>query len=1289
MTTLEHQIPVLDAENPWPGLAPFDEAQADFFYGRQREVEDLFRRVRLNRLSVLYGQSGLGKTSLVRAALFPRLRGAGLLPVAIRLDYSDGAPSARAQIWHALSVELKQAGVPTPPLAEDQTLWEYFHQRTLEKTVVPVLVFDQFEELFTLGPERGGGTSFVRDCVMELAALIENRPPDRVEARFDREPKLVAQYDFDRQDYRLLLSLREDYLAHLHDLAGKVASITLNNMRLTPLDGPRALEAVEKPGGRLVAPGAAEAIVRVVAGARDEARERRTAGLLEPGDAEPRTASSLAPLESLVVDPSLLSLLCRELNQKRREDRLPAITPGLVEANRENILNNFYARCLADLPEGVQIFVEEDLLTESGFRETLTVDTASARLRRRSGAAQALTTLVNRRLLHFEQRGAITRVELTHDVLAPVVRQSRTLRREREAIQEAEARKRHELEENERFAQQARAEAEAKYERSKRQRRLIAVFGLAMAAVAAVAVYLGMQARAQSREARAQRDRANALLKQVETQNDSLQRQKQALGDTTLVATLARDTAHQMLDRAIRERAKAAALLADFCTYGLKVINRFGDSTSNNSALRQAYNSLVEISDSSVDSMRVRSPQELCPRQLDARISSISAGLLRELGDSTGSVERGRHGLEAARKLIPYTDSISRWIATRSFSDLTNTLYFDHAYEDVLVAARAGIPLAREVEPATDSSALDRLARVYHYGALALLELKRVDEARNWVAQGLAAVESGSKRKDQYQPNLLFTESQLHMRTAEADSAEALAKPTSRRADNALVAMRQAVAAARARATITGFPNHHKWLAQVHGWAAARARGLGRYPEAAAAYDSSVATWNYLVQLGKRRADTSWISDGLRGIGNQLIGKAFTLLAMRRSAEGLAQGRAARDSLDVLVGIQPSFSNQHAQSAILDSLGHLFDQAAQRRSADSAYRREYVIDSVIAYLPTTGADAMWTFDATLGSLIAANTSRAVADTVGADSAHVVDALLSLASSSRYYQEQRVIVRRWVLTDALQKARHPADSDRVMRREGEYFRTSRSVLLRNLEGTGELLDKLGRRNAAESLYVARIKADSQFFVRPANKSLENARSVDADLSQFDSFLGAHERADTGGHAIPEQVRALRLTAEAQRRPRETLVWIHQQMVSLALSGARTRADSVRRAEAPRDSLAQALGNLAWTYLLVQRPEQAAQVAAEGKSLSSKQSFILPNYFNALVLSGLDEQAATFFRDHAAEPVETKPVRFACAVLRDIRELRWREAAGDRQVQVVERLAAPYLAQCQLPKLPSTP
>jgi Novel STAND NTPase 1 len=60
----------LDAENPWPGLMPFTEAAQAFFHGRDAEAAELLRQVRRERLTILFGQSGLGKTSLLCAGLF-------------------------------------------------------------------------------------------------------------------------------------------------------------------------------------------------------------------------------------------------------------------------------------------------------------------------------------------------------------------------------------------------------------------------------------------------------------------------------------------------------------------------------------------------------------------------------------------------------------------------------------------------------------------------------------------------------------------------------------------------------------------------------------------------------------------------------------------------------------------------------------------------------------------------------------------------------------------------------------------------------------------------------------------------------------------------------------------------------------------------------------------------------------------------------------------------------------------------------------------------------------------
>jgi len=60
----------LSPDHPWPGLESFDEACNAFFFGMQAETAALFRLVRRETLTLFYGRSGLGKTSLLQAGLF-------------------------------------------------------------------------------------------------------------------------------------------------------------------------------------------------------------------------------------------------------------------------------------------------------------------------------------------------------------------------------------------------------------------------------------------------------------------------------------------------------------------------------------------------------------------------------------------------------------------------------------------------------------------------------------------------------------------------------------------------------------------------------------------------------------------------------------------------------------------------------------------------------------------------------------------------------------------------------------------------------------------------------------------------------------------------------------------------------------------------------------------------------------------------------------------------------------------------------------------------------------------
>src|SRR5215213_5090384 len=270
----------ITGDNPWPGLASFTEDLRGFFFGREKETEELVRLVRRNTLTVLFGQSGLGKSSLLQAGAFPLLREADFLPLYLRLDHDLAAPELADQIKAALVAAFKAVGADAPAPRADESLWEYFHRKDIDiwsaknRLLTPILAFDQFEEIFTLGRANEASRERGRTFLTELADLVENRPPAALRAKFDAGTLDPASYNFDKPSCQVIVSLREDFLPDLEGLKNEMRSILHNRMRVKRLNGTQALEIVAKPAPHLLAEGVAERIVEFVAGARGGSVER-------------------------------------------------------------------------------------------------------------------------------------------------------------------------------------------------------------------------------------------------------------------------------------------------------------------------------------------------------------------------------------------------------------------------------------------------------------------------------------------------------------------------------------------------------------------------------------------------------------------------------------------------------------------------------------------------------------------------------------------------------------------------------------------------------------------------------------------------------------------------------------------------------------------------------------------------------------------------------------------------------------------------------------------------------
>ncbi|MEP6836351.1 MAG: ATP-binding protein [Gemmatimonas sp.] len=405
MTGQTVQTVVQDADRPWPGLLSFSEDAKDYFHGRDQEIDELVRLFRRETTTVLYGQSGIGKTSLLRAGLFPRLREIDLHPVYIRFNLDDVARvSPEQQIGDAIRYTLDRQRIDGPRPARDGSIWEYLHRHDLalwsrrNKPVRVVLVFDQFEELF-IHARRGAREGVIVDELIELLAeLVEHRPPAALDLRIDNDAALANQFQFGHGDYHILISFREDFLPEFDGLRSRMRMELHNRLRLRPLNALQAMQSVLGTAGPLVDEIVAQQIVTFVTGTEQINRQ-------------------VAP-EEQEINPAILSLVCYQLNERRLDRGLPRIEPEMVAGSKEEILRRFYQTSVRDVDPLVSGFIEKELATASGFRQSLPLMDA---LKRPGVSMDAISALIQLRILRTDDRQGVKRLELSHDVLVPIV----------------------------------------------------------------------------------------------------------------------------------------------------------------------------------------------------------------------------------------------------------------------------------------------------------------------------------------------------------------------------------------------------------------------------------------------------------------------------------------------------------------------------------------------------------------------------------------------------------------------------------------------------------------------------------------------------------------------------------------------------------------------------------------------------------------------------------------------------------------------------------------------------
>jgi WD40 repeat protein len=449
--------------SPYKGLAAFSDSDLDalLFFGREREIEVIKANLVAARLTLLYGPSGVGKTSLLRAGVAHELRRDDDAAVVVFSSWSGDPIDG---LLGAVRREVSRLRPDVDGVVPDRSVAETFAAWTRRLGADLYVVLDQFEEYFLYHADHEAGGPFA-----ELAEVV-------------RLPGLRANF---------LISIREDSLAQLDAFKAQIPNLFANSLRLDRLDRGAAERAILGPLERyneLVPPDeSVEAEPQLV----EEILDAVAVGRIQLGSSGRGGAEDGSAERGAIEAPYLQLVLERlwEVEAERGSRRLRLETLHEL-GGAAHIVEDHLERAMAGLSEeerDAAAAMYNHLVTPSGTKIAHRAsDLAGYAALEEVEAERVLDLLTSERIVRAGEDGAAgPRYEIFHDVLADAVLAWRT---------------RHEAE--------RRLQAE-RQEAARRHRRLLGVAGLsalAFAVLAAIAVYALTQrssAQDNARQARA------------------------------------------------------------------------------------------------------------------------------------------------------------------------------------------------------------------------------------------------------------------------------------------------------------------------------------------------------------------------------------------------------------------------------------------------------------------------------------------------------------------------------------------------------------------------------------------------------------------------------------------------------------------------------------------------------------------------------------------------------------------------------------------------------------------
>lgn len=323
-------------KSPFKFLDAYQKEDRDIFFGRDAETDELYDRIFETNLVLLYGASGTGKTSLIMCGLGNRFESSDWMPLFVRREHNI-MDSIQATLTHYAVKEM----------AEGTSIVKQLRSLYLDYFKPIYLVFDQFEELFILGSEEEQQAFF--ELVRELlSASIQ---------------------------CKILISMREEYIAYLSDFERIIPEIFDNRQRIEKMSSLMIREVIAATANafdiEVVEPEAT--IDAIIQNLRDKRAGIDLANLQVYLDRLYRDDVARKPdgRDHIVFDPDLVA------QTGELKDVLSAFLDEQIEVIEAELATQKVPR------KGVPMDVLFALVTDNGTKQTLEIATIKKQLQQR------------------------------------------------------------------------------------------------------------------------------------------------------------------------------------------------------------------------------------------------------------------------------------------------------------------------------------------------------------------------------------------------------------------------------------------------------------------------------------------------------------------------------------------------------------------------------------------------------------------------------------------------------------------------------------------------------------------------------------------------------------------------------------------------------------------------------------------------------------------------------------------------------------------------------------------